>query len=281
MRHPNKKRLILLVVDFVMVAIGITLPRNLNAYVFLTLSEPAASYSTSFNTDYHNGSSSHKVRFTGIYYNKENHGIVSRYLKALSLELVENSSWYVADYDESNKYVDSDARASWMYQEMLIGGEKVSVARLMRDQAVAASCRAAAETFNATRLGRRIKALEKVLSSYFMIEFSKGKDEAAAHLHLPGDTSMPVETAEKAYGISLGSSFYSSTDSLEGKYALEVEAVYHSCTLNAQYDVGSDKTGFLFENRILNKALGINASLAMIKEADEPPAWVFRVSGKL
>ena len=92
---------------------------------------------------------------------------------------------------------------------------------------------------------------------------------------------MPAESSEKEYAVSLGSSFYSNTNSLAGEYALEIKAVYRSCKLNAEYDFGNNKAGFLIENSILNSALGVNASLAMIKEASASPAWVFNISWKL
>lgn len=222
---------------------------------------------------------SRKIGVSGIYQNNE--GVAYQFLNTLSIDLAKNRSGLFKENDQPSLPMDDASGSGTVDQYVLINGEKKHISTVMREQVVAATCRAAAETFSATDLGKTVKAIEQKIARCFVVELSKNRFADHAELYLPGEGSLPDEKIDKEYAFSLGSSFYTTTDSLKGEYALEFKALYQNCQVSVEHDFNRQETVLLFENSLLNNFLNVSASLCLEKEADGPTSAMISLAWQL
>jgi len=276
MRHLNKKNSSNLLVTLFIIVSGILLPGNLLADSVFKSADTTLAYPTAVATNSQKETVSPPIILSGNYVPSS--GIVFRYLNVFANELAEDNS---SIWNNESRFQDNTRRplqANWMYSYVILNGEKKQVRDIMSEQAMAAGCRAFAGVFNTTRLGKKIKKIEQKISKYFVVEFSKNKSDEIATFYAPGELDLSERKADKEYAVSLSSSFYTDTDSINGDYSLELDAFYHDYRLFTEYNVSSKKTKFLVENSALNSLLGASASLSMVKENNQPLAGSLNIT---
>ncbi|MFZ5562904.1 MAG: hypothetical protein ACOZBW_02555 [Thermodesulfobacteriota bacterium] len=267
------------IINVASVALGMLFHDNLAADMAPVLAGPTAIQSTSLKVESKSTPADHRIGISGIL--RDNGGIVFQFLNTLSLDLADRNAWLCAEAAPASPTADESADAKAIDQYVLINGEKKHISAVKRGQVVSAACRAAAETLGATGLGQKVRAIERELARYFVVEVSKDRFADHADLFLPGEGILPDKKTEKEYTVCLGTSLYTATDSLKGRYALELNALYHGCHVNITHDFGHGETALLVENDPLNRLLNLSASFYLEKKTDGPASAMISFSWQL
>lgn len=270
----------------VVIALISLLPASLTANSDLGLSDPGDTHSiivqtaTSTSDDKQPDRFRSVIRFPGK--QNESGGLSAQFFNALTLEMSDNQPFYWMETEDTILRPNRNTRSEWIYEKVLFDGEKSPRLMIMREQATKAVSHAASETFNATPWGREIKALEEKVAGYFVVGISKNRFESAPMVQFPGETAaVNAKKPDSEYAVSIGSSFYADTDSLQGNYALTVNAIYHDYLCEAEYDFGNDKATISLESERLNEIFDVHAAFSFVRPKEAPATGVISLSWDL
>jgi len=140
---------------------------------------------------------------------------------------------------------------------------------IRRDIAVNTLSHALVRTLEQTAPGKKIKNLEKRLTNYLKMEYSKSVFDESGIFYLPGHTAPDLSDEEKEYAFSFSSSFHVDADSLSPELSVRLVADFHDFLVNLLCDFSSKDASLFFENRKLSAMLGAKTVLAFIYEDEE------------
>lgn len=147
--------------------------------------------------------------------------------------------------------------------------ELEEIAYIRRDIAVNTLSHALAKTLEQTAVGMRIKDMEKRLTNYLKMEYSKSVFEESGTFYRPGQVSPELSDEEREYAFSFSSSFHVDADSLNPELSVRFSADFHDTLANVLYDFSSGDASLIFENRTLNSLIGAKTALGFIYEDEE------------
>ena len=193
-------------------------------------------------------------------------GLGFHFIEAMTLKLIENRFWITA-VQASDFYVELD------YLPVISGfavyrNKIKNIDYIKRDIAIRSVSGAVTTTIEQTPLGQRFKKIEKKVSSYLKVEYSKATSASKGHFYLPGD-EVPA-SSPKDYAITFNSSLYTSADSLEGAFKFKLNMEYHRITMALLYDCGEHELNLSISN--------LNLGLTLIKNHDKGSAGLMQFS---
>ncbi len=272
----NRKTTSRWIIKAVVITLGMLIPVGSTADTLFPATDTPAPTVIDFTNGLQRPSVDSKIRISGIGNNGE--GVVYQFLNILSHDLTESDAWLFMEDEDDFLRRDITSHASRISQYILLNGEPRHLSSIRRKQVLKASSRAAARILADTKPGKTLIAIEEKLARYFVIELSKNRFEEGPTLLLPGEATPSERKTEKEYAVSLGTSFYTSTDSLDGSYSLELEGFYRGCRFRTEYDFGHAELAFMLEHNLLNRFFNARAAFSWVKEADNSVSGRFQVS---
>jgi|GEM_PF-6661905 len=209
--------------------------------------------------------------------NNDTDRVSYQFIRTLSSKLSENIECLLLFGGESNLNLSMSSHLSDENRYIIYKGENIDINTIKRELAKKAFCSSLAHTFEKTRLGKKTKEIEEKISKYFFIEFSKDY-EGKTDFHLPGQAEPSVLKEEKAYKVSLSSSFCTDIDSLHGSYTLNSDASYYNYRMNSEYNFGNGKMVLSLGNKYLNSLFGATIGISIVKNRGEPASGIINIS---
>ncbi|MGE0087659.1 MAG: hypothetical protein AB7S75_24880 [Desulfococcaceae bacterium] len=197
----------------------------------------------------------------------EDRDLWEQFAQAFGREIMKKSS-DLAFINKAQYYSDengpSEITGFAIYEDEL---EEIEYIR--RDIAVNTLSHALARTLEQTSLGKRIKDMEKRITDYMKMEYSKNIFDQSGTFYLPGQVSPEISDEDKEYSFSFSSSFHVDSDSLSPELTVRAVGDFHDFLANLLYDFSNNEASLIFENRTLNSLLGAKTALAFIYEDEE------------
>jgi hypothetical protein len=196
-----------------------------------------------------------------IYFGKiKDKGVGYHFIESLSADVLKNRI-LLKHADECDNEISYERNRFDLYDD-----EMKEIDSIRHEIAVEAISNATADTFEKTPLGKRVKELEDIITSFFKIEYSKGITDKTAKLYLPGQMRKDQLDEEKEYNFTLSSFMYTDADSLKGNFTAEMAINYYTTEASLYYDFGKDKFAMNLTNGKINDMLGMDIGLMLIDE---------------
>ncbi len=197
----------------------------------------------------------------------EDRDLWQQFAEAFGREIMKKSS-DLAFINKAEYYSDeigpSELTGFAIYEDEL---EEIEYIR--RDIAVNTLSHALAKTLEQTELGKKIKYMEKRITDYLKMEYSKSVFDESGTFYLPGKVSPEISDEEKEYSFSFSSSFHVDSDSLSPEPSVRFAADFHDFLASLLYDFSNNEASLIFENRRLSTMMGAKTVLAFIYEDEE------------
>jgi hypothetical protein len=208
-----------------------------------------------------------------IYFGKmKDKGVGYRFVESLSADMLKNRI-LLKHADECDNEQSFEKNRFDIYDD-----EMMEIDSIRHDIAVEAISNATADTFEKTPIGKRVRELEDIVTSFFKIEYSKGITDKSGQLYLPGQVKKNPSEEEKDYNFTLSSFMYTDSDSFKGNFTAEMAIDYYTTEASLYYDFGKDKFAMSLTNEKINEKIGMDLGLMLIDEKEGETRGLIKLS---
>ncbi len=197
----------------------------------------------------------------------EDRDLWHQFAQAFGREIMKKSS-DLAFINKAQYYTDENG-PSEMTGFAIYEDELEEIEYIRRDIAVNTLSHALVKTLEQTALGMRIKDMERRMTNYLKMEYSKSVFDESGTFYRPGQVSPEISDEEKEYSFSFSSSFHMDSDSLTPEFSVRFVADFHDTLANVLYDFSKGDASLIFENRTVSSLIGAKTALGFIYEDDE------------
>lgn len=191
---------------------------------------------------------------------RDSKGIGYSFVESMTTKLLEDRQWF-SHYQEQEEW--ENCNPGEMADFAFYKGKIMRVRDIKREIAMKTVSGAAADTFEQTPLGSKIKKIEDKVSRYLTMEYSKSATRETASLYLPGELTPERMNEEKEYAVSMSALFYADPDTLNGDISFEVKAQYFGTKASTLLDLGKRQVSLDIGNTTLNESIGFMLGLSI------------------